>query len=102
MNNSESWTEISKSAIDKLEELQNLFLRVVLKTPLSTPKPALKWETGMAPVEHRIMVEKLKFLNSIKHQKDSALSKQILQEQIRLQLPGLAKECEDICQRFGL
>ena len=102
LNNSESWTEISQTAIKKLEELQNMFLRVILDTPFSTPKPALKWETGMAPMENRIMVKKLKFINSIKHQDDSVLSKEILQEQIRLQLPGLAKECVEICHRFGL
>ena len=42
------------------------------------------------------------FVNIIKHQDKDVLSRQIFDEQVRLKLPGLAKECEDICQKWGL
>ena len=102
LNNSETWMEIADKAIQLLEELQNMFVRAILRVPISTPKPALKWETGLAPMEHRIMIRKLTFLNDLKHHDDSVLAKQLLKEQIRLGLPGLAKECSDICLRLKL
>ena len=102
MNNAETWMEVCDESIGKLEELQNLFLRVILNVPLSTPKLALCWDTGTTPMSHRIIQKKLDFVNIIKHQDKDVLSRQIFDEQVRLKLPGLAKECEDICQKWGL
>ena len=41
LNNSETWLYICEDSVKDLEEIQNLFLRVVLDVPASTPKPAL-------------------------------------------------------------
>ena len=102
LNNSESWTSITESALTTLEELQNMFLRLILKVPISTPKLALKWEFGMIGMKFRVMIRKLTFLNSIKHQDDGSLAKQVLMEQLSHGWPGLAKESEDFCQYLGI
>ena len=38
----------------------------------------------------------------MKHQRDDVLAKQVLSEQVRLGLPGLAKECEEMCDELGI
>ena len=45
---------------------------------------------------------KLTFINFLKHQNNDVLSKQVLNEQIRLNLPGLARECEEMCYELGI
>ena len=65
LNNSESWTDVSQDALDALEELQVMFLRIVLQVPVSTPKLAMKWDFGMIGMKFRIMICKLTFMNSL-------------------------------------
>ena len=72
LNNAESWIELDKEAEDQLDELQYTFLRVVLQTPGTTPKPALLFETGEMPMKYRVYSKKLTFVNSIKHAKVGA------------------------------
>ena len=57
MYNSDVWNDINKVTVDKLEKLQNEFLRALLITPMSTPTPSLCWETAMlASVPHLIIL----------------------------------------------
>ena len=102
LNNSETWTEISEEALKQLENLQDTFLRSILQTPQTTPKPALKFETGTLPIKYRIYTRKLCFVNSLRQAKDESLSREILIEQERLQLPGLAQETKEICRELNL
>ena len=46
LNNSETWTELSKKTVDELDDLQFMFFRYLLATPRTCPIPALLWETG--------------------------------------------------------
>ena len=102
MFNSEMWVGISEESILQLESIQNLFLRTLLETPFSTPKPAMKWETGVLSMKTRIMQNKLVFINAIKHLDDDCLAKQIYDEQVYNKWPGLAKECSIFCSDLGL
>jgi hypothetical protein len=43
LNNSETWTELSKKTIDALDDLQYKFLRYILATPRTCPIPSLLW-----------------------------------------------------------
>ena len=45
-----------------LEELQNMFMRLTLDTPVTTGKPALLWETGSISMEMRVVKRKLNLL----------------------------------------
>ena len=96
------WVGISEESILQLESIQNLFLRTLLETPFSTPKPAMKWETGVLSMKTRIMQNKLVFINAIKHLDDDCLAKQIYDEQVYNKWPGLAKECSIFCSDLGL
>ena len=80
LNNSESWTDITPDALDVLEELQLMFLRIMLRVPVGTPKLAMKWDFGMLGMKFRIMIRKLTFINNIMHQDSKSLAKQVLKE----------------------
>ena len=45
--NCSTWTELPTKAVDLCEELQNLFIRIMLQVPVSTPKVALRVVAGM-------------------------------------------------------
>ena len=46
MSNAQTWIEIDKETVNKLEDLQYNFMRILLATPSSTPKAALAWGLG--------------------------------------------------------
>ena len=46
LNNCKTWVELPVATLNKLEDLQNQFYRIILNCPRSTPKPALIWELG--------------------------------------------------------
>ena len=54
-----TWTELPTKAVEICDGLQNLFIRIMLQVPISTPKVALRVEAGMLGMKHRIWMEKL-------------------------------------------
>ena len=102
LNNASTWTDISDGAIQELDKLQELFLRVLLEVPRSTPKPLLYWDTGTMTMSNRIKVMKLNLIVHLKKLDEASLAKQVLDEQIRHDWPGLAKEAKEICQKWKM
>ena len=86
----------------KLEGLQNLFLKVILDSPSTTPNCAGVWDTAMTGMRFRIMKRKLRFINFIKKCDDSFLAKQIYQEQLKHNWPGLTQEAREMCVLLDL
>ena len=102
LNNCQTWLDISDETIDKLEELQNKFYRILLNVPRTTPKPALIWEMGGMKMKWRIIQQKLIFLNHILHLEPYSLVYQVQQIQENRNLPGLTMECRDYFFQLGL
>ena len=102
LNNSQMWTEISEATVNKLEGLQNVFLKVILDSPSTTPNCAGVWDTAMTGMRFRIMKRKLRFINFIKKCDDSFLAKQIYQEQLKHNWPGLTQEAREMCVLLDL
>ena len=94
MNNAQSWIDIDNATIDKLDDLQYNFMRILLSTPASTPRAALVWDCGLMKMRFRIMQSKLNFLHYILSQNEESLAHQILIEQKKNKFPGLVKECD--------
>ena len=97
-----TWTGISSIEVDKLDGLQDLFWRVMFRVPESCPRIALRAETRMMSMKHRIWQYKLLLLKRIKGQSHETLSGKIWNEQWRNKWPGLAKEVSDICKEIGI
>ena len=54
-----AWMEVSKTTVKKLNQLQQWFLRLILRVGPGTPLAALAWDTGVLDMELRIWKEKL-------------------------------------------
>ena len=102
LNNSQTWIEIKEETIEKLEDLQSSFLRILLATPASTPRAALVWDCGAIKMKFRIMQNKLVFLHYIMQQSEKSLARQILYEQHEQNYPGLVQECRKFVNDLGI
>ena len=102
LNNAQTWIEIDKGTVEKLENLQYNFLRILLSTPVSTPQAALLWDCGLLKMKYRIMKLKLNFLHYIINQSDESLAHQILIEQKTQNFPGLVSECNQFIEELDI
>ena len=102
LNNSETWTFMSEESMKKLENLQNLMLRIIFNTPITTPKAALLWDTGILPIKQQIEQRKLYFLHHLITLPAESLANQIYREQKTNHFPGLVSECNEIMRTYEL
>jgi hypothetical protein len=100
--NAETWVGIQEDTITGLENLQLFFLRLVLRVPISTPKVALRSETGMLSMKMRIWKKKILFIHHVRNLDDKDLAKQVWREQHYQGWPGLAREVKGICEDLGI
>ena len=97
-----TWTQIEKKTVEKLDALQDMYGRVILKVPQSTPKLSIRAALGLPGMAWRIKQEKILLVLAIKEQEDDCLAKEVLKEQVRMEWPGLGQEVMDICREIGL
>lgn len=102
LHNCESWIGIDHKHVELLQKFQERFIRRVLRLPDSTPKAILQHDTGMWPMEWRIKLKKLVFVNKIMKKSDSNIAKNILSMDILYNFKGLAWECYDVCRVIGM
>ena len=88
LSNCGVWTEISEKAVERLEDLQNVFIRRVLQVPVSTPKVSLRSETGMLSMKLRIWASKVKMVMALRMMDKKFLARQVYDEQVRQGWPG--------------
>ena len=93
---------ISQKTIDQLDEIQNQYVRVQMKTPRTCPKVMLRAENSMLGMKHRLWKEKLMYLMQLKRLEERSLALEIYQEQKKHGWPGLAKDVSEICEKLGL
>ena len=72
-----------------------------MEVPMSTPKVALRAETGLRSMKHRIWFEKVSLVLAIRRMQ-GGLAKEVYEEQVAHGWPGLAKEVEVICSTIGV
>ena len=102
LNNCDTWIGISEDSVTKLENLQNLFLRIILQVPISCPKPALCWETATIKMKFRIWQKKLNLYKYLQLQNTESLASNIFNEQSRMNFPGLIQECTAIAKELNI
>ena len=97
-----TWVGSTKEEEDRCDKLQDLFWRVMFRVPESCPKIALRAETKMVGMKHRIWQMKLFLLKRMKKQGTQTLSGQILEEQRSKNWPGLSQEVSEICEEINI
>ena len=96
------WTNVNKETIKKLDVIQNLFVKVLLRLPSSTVLPSYRAETSLLGMKWRIWEEKLLLVKAIKMLEDDVLAKEVFKQQLEMDWPGLTREAREICQAIGL
>ena len=97
-----TWTELPNKAVELCDELQNMFIRIMLEVPVSTPKVALRVESGMLGMKQRIWIEKLKLAHFLRQSGTKSLAGRVYTEQLEHGWPGLASEVVKICQELEI
>ena len=97
-----TWVGITSTEEERLDKIQEFFWRVMFKVPESCPRIALRAETGMMGMKHRVWLSKLLLLKRIKSQTLDTLSRKILEEQWTNQWPGLSREVAEICDNLDI
>ena len=100
--NAGTWVGITATTIKKLDAIQNLFVQVVLRLPSSTVLPAYRAETALVGFRWRVYLEKLRLMDAIKRQEEEVLAREVLEQQLVMGWPGLAREVEEICREVGI
>ena len=96
---SECWFQLKQKDLQRLNKLEETFYHVILKTPRTCPKVALYWFTGGLSMKFKIMIRKLAFLHHVFHLSEDDLAKEVLEEERRLEIPGLwSSSLEDMKQ----
>ena len=80
-----TWTQIEKKIVEKLDALQDMYGRVILKVPQSTPKLSIRAALGLPGIAWRIKQEKILLVLAIMEQEDGCLAKKVLKEQVRME-----------------
>ena len=70
--------------------------------PSSTPKLSIRAALGLLSMRHRIWQQKILLVLAIWQQEEGSLARQVLEEQVRMDWPGLAREVQEICRQTGL
>ena len=99
-----TWFGLKKNekAIDMCDDIQNYFWRVILCVPESCPKIALRCKTGMLGMKWRIWEAKMLLLKRITMQNTGCLARQVYEESVEKEWPGLGQEVRGICSEVGI
>ena len=100
--NSETWDEVDKDTMKKMNDLQNTMLRYLLQTPRTTPLPALCWDFGTLPIQFRVSQKKLNFMKHIVNLGPETLANEVYKIQKEQGFPGLVTEVTNLTKDLNL
>ena len=96
-----TWIGNSKETDTLCEEIQLLFWRTAFQVPIGTPKAMLRTMSTSMKMKQRIWKMKLLLAKKIMSQSKS-LVKDIYEEQLKNDWPGLGVEVKEICREIGV
>ena len=91
-----------KGAYDQLEDIQRTFYRYLFATPISTPSPALLWETGGLTMRNRVNLRKMMFFHHLMSLEEDAVASRVARVADRSGYPGLMQEYKSLCAELNL
>ena len=102
LSNCSTWMEIDQEAEDMLDAIQDLFGRVLMQLPASTPRLAIRGALGLLGMKWRVWKEKLLLILALQEQEEGGLARDVLGQQLLMAWPGLGQEVKMICKEVGL
>ena len=102
LTNAGTWVQMSEESVNRLDDLQDTFGRVLLSLPLSAPRASLRATLGLQAMKWRVWEAKILLVQAIRRQEEGGLAREVLEEQLQMGWPGLAQEVSQICQDIHL
>ena len=90
LTNCGTWVEVEESTVKRMDAIQSMYLRAVLKVPMSTPRAALRAATGLLGIKWVIWKENITLILAIKRQEDGGLARMLWEEHFAMGWPGLS------------
>ena len=101
--NVETWSNITKSEMKELEEIQGIILRRICEQRKTTPYFGLLAELGIWTIEKQIQYRKIMLLYNILTSNDERLIKEIVKEQIKNPWPKCwTEQVKAICETYNI
>ena len=97
-----TWVEMSTAAEERLNKLQNWFVRLILQVGPGAPLAGLSWDARLLDMGLRVAREKLMLMLHIRRLDESTLANRIYMEQRENGWPGLAEETQVICEQLSI
>ena len=101
-HNSESWVCMSRKTIKVLDDLFQKFCQIIFRVGTGCPIINYYWQSGSLTFENKILGKQLNFIHHLANLPEGALARNILDEQVRLAVPGLYKQCEPYLMEMGI
>ena len=101
LNNSSVWLRMKKKDMDRLDKIQNLFLNTLLAT-FNCPISLMYWDLAILTMHHRILKEKLNLYFHIMNLPENSLSRNFIEIQHSLHLPGIREEISEFLNRHEI
>ena len=95
--NSGCWVGMTKKEEDALSECQDFFLRLLLGRGPGAAKIALRADSGTCSMPMRVKKEKVMMVKHVRELEHDSLARQMYEEQVKNNWPGLAQKTEQIC-----
>ena len=102
LNGAGTWTEITSATVEKLNQTQSWFLRLIFQIGQGAPLASLLWDSGFLDIGFRIYIEKIMLVMHIRSLEENTLANQIYEEQKKMHWPGLATETFNICLELNI
>ena len=97
-----TWVNISAGTVNRLNKLQNWFLRMVMQVGQGAPLTSLGWESGCMNMGLRVALEKIMMIHHIRSLGENSIARKVYEEQKSKNWPGLAKETALICEELKI
>ena len=78
LTNMETWPKCSEARLNKLENIEQNFMRKILKAHSKTPIEALYLELGIIPLRYNLMTRRILYLHEIMNRDDDELTKKVV------------------------
>ena len=102
LNNADVWEVTDKEVQKELEAIQSSYFKGVLQVPNSVPKPAICYEADIQQMKFRMFRRLLNFTKHVHSQDESSLAKQVMDEQIVKDWPGLCKYADKVMDELEI
>ena len=93
---------MSKKTLKLLDDLFHKFCQSIFRVGTGCPIVNYYWQSGSLTFSNIILGKQLNFIHHLANLPESALARNIFDEQVRLQLPGLYKQCEQYLNEMGI